>query len=243
MKSGKHALCGVTKKDGTPCGNLAGTGTTHKGKGPCKWHGGTLVNSKKHQALVAAKEQVGALAPAVADADVTEMGHVREALRESISRLRGWRQYLATLSITDLLTTEGMFVVDAERKERMAGARVAMYAQHMGLTQLQIQVEQAQIMELGDALMAVLDAYEGGHASHAQRGLMGALLRQQDYMLNGGEDPDELARLTEQVAAARAAIAGDDAVVDAEVVPESDAEPEAEPEPPLTVPADWSEPT
>jgi hypothetical protein len=89
--------------------------------------------------------------------------------------------------------------------------------------------------------MAVLDAYEGGHASHAQRGLMGALLRQQDYTLNGGEDPDTLARLTEQVAAARAAIAGDDAVVDAEVVPEP--EPEAsDAEPPLTVPEGWAAP-
>ena len=87
---------------------------------------------------------MGALAPVVPDEDVTEMGHVREALRESVSRLRGWRAYLATLSIEELLTTEGMFVVDAERKERLAGARVAMYAMNMGLTELQIRIEQGQ---------------------------------------------------------------------------------------------------
>jgi hypothetical protein len=229
IKAGRHALCGAIKKNGEPCGNLAGTGTSHKGTGPCRWHGGATPNAQKRAALVLAKEQVGALAPVVPDEDVTEMGHVREALRESVSRLRGWQAYLATLSIEDLLTTEGMFVVDAERKERLAGARVAMYAQSMGLTEIQIRIEQGQWEQLAGAFGAMLDDYHGGHTTHEQRDLWAAVMRKHDYLLDGGSDPDELARFDNDIAAARAAVAGDPEPVDADVVePE---EPGSTPEP------------
>jgi hypothetical protein len=191
------------------------------------WHGGSTPAASKRAALVRAKDQVGVLSPVVPDEDVNEMGHIKEALRESVARLRGWRKYLSTLTMQELLTPEGMYVVDAERKERLAGARVAMYGLSMGLTKLQIAVEQGQVDKLGAALVAVLDEYEDGYASREKRTLMGVLLRKYEYTLDGGDDPDELARLDQQVAAARAALAAtqpapDAPVQDADVVPAPD---------------------
>ena len=46
----------------------------------------------------------------------------------------------------------------------------------------------------------------------------GALLRKKDYVLDGGDDPDELTRSQDAIEAARAAVAGDPEPVDAEVV-------------------------
>src|SRR4051794_38899789 len=67
IKAGRHALCGATKKNGEPCGNLAGTGTTHSGTGPCKWHGGATPSAQKRAALEVAKQDAGALSPVVRD--------------------------------------------------------------------------------------------------------------------------------------------------------------------------------
>lgn len=45
--------CGAKKRDGTRCMQYAGMGTTHKGYGNCKWHGGNMAVLKR----AAAKEQ------------------------------------------------------------------------------------------------------------------------------------------------------------------------------------------
>ena len=101
---GKRALFGARKKNGEACKNLAGFLTTHPGTGPCKWHGGSVPNAAKRAALVVAKAEVGVLIPEVPDDQVKEMAHIKEALRESISRLRGWHRYMAKLAPEDLAT-------------------------------------------------------------------------------------------------------------------------------------------
>lgn len=43
----KQDLCGAKRRNGEPCRLFAGQGTSHKGTGACKHHGGSTQNHNK----------------------------------------------------------------------------------------------------------------------------------------------------------------------------------------------------
>src|SRR3954447_23090919 len=81
IAEGRIALCGAFTKNETYCRHIAGYGTTHKGEGRCKFHGGAIAAHKKGAALDKAEKKVAKLAPAVAEEEVNTVTGMRELLR------------------------------------------------------------------------------------------------------------------------------------------------------------------
>ena len=124
------------------------------------------------------------------------------------------------------------------------GARVANHATNMGLTELQIRIEQGQWLQLAGALNASAWTTTTGVGSAADEQLAtswpAVMRKHAPARRKAGATPTSPPTWKPPSTLAVLAVAGDPEPVDAEVV-EPEAVAPTEPDPPLTVPPEWTQ--
>lgn len=150
--------CPFIKKDGTPCGQVAGLGTDHLGFGNCKFHGGT---SKAHR--IHASREMAAQAVRTLGLDVKI--DPQRALLEELWRTAGhvvWlRERIEEFESDDLLhLTELGFkpraFLDVYQKERDHLAKVAKTCLDAGVAERQVRIAEEQGALVAMAIKAIL---------------------------------------------------------------------------------------
>jgi hypothetical protein len=150
-------LCGGTNRQGEPCGNVAGFGTSHVGWGNCRHHGGSTRTGVAHAARLQAEAEALKLGDEVprdpADAllwTVKVASGAVEVIRRKLGEIEAERspEPGQVLALARLLSTE------AERLSRISAA-----ASSAGVEEARLRLDALRLDRLADAIgRAVADA-------------------------------------------------------------------------------------
>jgi hypothetical protein len=90
------SICGARNRQGNPCGNAAGKGTTHLGYGRCANHGGNSPTGKAHGAKLAA---IAAMPPTGGEIDVNPLDALLYTVRRAAGLALWYRAKLEAASL------------------------------------------------------------------------------------------------------------------------------------------------
>lgn len=189
----QNPLCGAKRRDGGLCRLFAGQGTSHKGIGRCKLHGGATQSHEKHAVKRELQRRMVAESTLGAPEEITALGALLDELYCSSGHVAWLRRQIRDMSQADLATVEGMAVMNLYNGERDRKARVARMAIDSGVDEARIRVMERQCQLLGEALSRACDT-AGLSASMRKR--VGAALR------------DELASVNQQAEGAGLGLPG-----------------------------------
>lgn len=149
-----RAQCGAKTRSGASCTQIAGWGTDHVGFGNCRFHFGATPNGRTH----AIREQATAEAARLGFAIETDP---HEALAAVVNILVGSTNYLQA-KVAELDQDEGL---DGDRLHPTVRAlhlvleqlqRAAKAAADAGVAQRAIELDEAVVHRLGDALLQAM---------------------------------------------------------------------------------------
>jgi hypothetical protein len=138
-----HPLCGARKRDGTPCRLYAGQGTSHRGVGTCKLHGGNLpTHEAKALALMHQRDMVKFGQP---------IPHLKpsQALMGILRATAGHVSYLHTeiQALDDMSSPEASVLLRLYASERDRLTNIAGTCLRAGLSRAQVEVRAAMVDE------------------------------------------------------------------------------------------------
>lgn len=176
--SGKRELCGAKKTDGSgTCGHTAGWGTSHPGRGCCKWHGGSTPTHVK-------KAQREELEEAVAIFALSREIEPTDALLEEVHRTAGLVHSLDLIirskTAEELLKQPDLVLW--HRQERRLYVMVSRVAIAAGITERQVQVSEHQAAMFATALHGIIE--DLGVADHPR---LGKIVRHHLTLIDGGK--------------------------------------------------------
>jgi hypothetical protein len=168
----QNPLCGAQRRNGNgPCRKFAGEGTSHKGTGRCKLHGGNTPTHQKHALTLNVKRQMVTLgAP---DTEVTALDAMLSELAASSGHCAWLRARIANMSEDELATPEGVAVVRLYDSERDRRVRIAKLCIEAGVDEAAIRVTELQMTIMGQGLKNACD--EAGVSETMQRKIGKAL--------------------------------------------------------------------
>ena len=180
-----HKLCGAKRKDGTVCRAFAGQGTSHKGQGRCKFHGGKSPAHNQAAVLAEAKSRMVKLGTPIQD---IEPNRALAGLLRATAGHVAWLHAEIT-GLEDLGTFESKVLLELYDSERDRCARVATACISAGIAERTVRIEEAKMWTLGQALQA---AAERAGLDDDQRRSLGKALRQElAAIADQAEDPDD----------------------------------------------------
>lgn len=169
-----QALCGAKKRNGDLCRLFAGQGTSHKGSGRCKLHGGATPTQEKHVVKMELQQRMVTLGEPVED--VTALGALLQELYQSTGHCGWLRRQIADMSQSQIATVEGQAIIRLYDGERDRKVRIARLAIESGVDEARILVMEKQCMVLGEALSRACDT---AGLSAPLRKRVGAALREE----------------------------------------------------------------
>lgn len=150
-------LCGAKRRSGEPCRLYAGHGTSHKGTGRCKLHGGATPNHEKAAVTLEARRNMVALGAPLPDV------HPHQALLGMLRAGAGHVSYLhAEVSRLEDVTTHRAKVLielyDAER-DRLTKVAAACLAGGVSEHEVKLSIETADAV--AEPIIAALNSIGG----------------------------------------------------------------------------------
>jgi methylphosphotriester-DNA--protein-cysteine methyltransferase len=150
-----QALCGARRKNGELCRLFAGQGTSHKGQGRCKLHGGCTPTQEKH--VVKMEMQQRMVTYGAPDENVTALDALLSELYASSGHVAWLRRQIADMSQSQIATIEGQALIRLYDGERDRKARIARLAIESGVDEAKVIVMEQQCLLLGEALSRACD--------------------------------------------------------------------------------------
>lgn len=186
----QNPMCNARKKNGDRCRAFAGQGTSHPGVGACKFHGGATDNHAKAALKRELTKRMIVMGEPVDD--VSGIQALLQELAASTGHVGWLRQQIADMNQDELGTPYGQTVVSMYGTERDRKARIARLAIESGVDEKAIQVADAQMMLLGQALSKACDT--AGVETKLKRRI-GAALREEFAVIEA--QPKSLAQLAQ----------------------------------------------
>jgi hypothetical protein len=174
------SLCGARKKNGEKCRAFAGQGTSHRGYGTCKYHGGSTPNGNKKASRVEAQ------------AKLVKLG-LGEPLPDNISPQQQllWlartigghvQTLLADPDLADLSTETGRATFRLTMEQVDRAARLAKQCSEANVEQTEANIRQAEATLM---VQAIRDAARDVGLTNLQVRALGAALRLQFERVQG----------------------------------------------------------
>jgi hypothetical protein len=170
----EQPLCGAKRKNGELCRLFAGQGTSHKGSGRCKLHGGSTPTQEKHVVKMELQQRMVTLGEPVED--VTALGSLLHELYQSTGHCGWLRRQIADMSQSQIATVEGQALIRLYDGERDRKVRIARLAIESGVDEAKVLVMERQCVLLGEALSRACDT---AGLSEPLRKRVGAALREE----------------------------------------------------------------
>lgn len=185
-----NPLCNALKKDGTRCRAFAGQGTSHRGIGACKFHGGATSNHAKAAIRREAQAKMVSMGLDAPVGDVSALQALLQELWASTAHVAWLRQQMANLSRDELGTPYGLAISSLYNSERDRKTKIARLAIESGVDEAAIRVAEVQVTMLGQALSRACDT---AGVAPALKKRIGAALR--DELAAQEAQPRSLAQL------------------------------------------------
>ena len=148
----KVPLCSARKKNGKSCRAFAGQGTSHKGVGRCKYHGGSTPNHRASAAVAMARNRM------------VELGRPKSVspgqLMAGVINLQAGDLMALTKAIQDLdddTTPEGQALVRLYNQEKERSARITKLAADMGVDERLLELAESQTDLMAQVIEAIAD--------------------------------------------------------------------------------------
>jgi hypothetical protein len=170
----EQSLCGAKKRNGDLCRLFAGQGTSHKGSGRCKLHGGATPTQEKHVVKMALQQRMITLGEPVED--VTALGALLAELYSATGHTAWLRRQISDMSQSQIATVEGQALIRLYDGERDRKVRIARLAIESGVDAARVLVMEQQCVLLGEALSRACDT---AGLSAPLRKRVGAALREE----------------------------------------------------------------
>jgi hypothetical protein len=167
-------MCGAKKRNGDKCRAFAGQGTSHPGIGACKFHGGSTPSHEK----AAVKREITKRMVMMGEPieNVSGIEALLQELSRSVGHVGWLSQQIAAMTQDELGTPYGVALTSMYGTERDRKARIARLVVESGVDEKNIQVMEAQMLILGEAL---LKACEKAGLSESQKRKVGKALREE----------------------------------------------------------------
>lgn len=189
-----HALCGARRKNGSTCRLFAGHGTSHKGFGQCRLHGGATPNGEKYALALEARHSMIARSVPVEDAEphlvlLQELGY-------SAGHVNFLREEISSLDPAEIGGERSKVLLHRYDSERDRLTRIAKTCSEAGVDEARIRIADAHAVLLTQAISTA--AQEAGLSRDQVRAL-GPALRKQLALQAGDTQAAEAAdaRVTE----------------------------------------------
>jgi hypothetical protein len=148
----KVPLCGAKKRNGKTCRAFAGQGTSHKGVGRCKNHGGSTPN------------HIASAAVAMARNRMVELGRPMSVspgqLMAGVINLQAGDLFALTTAIQELeddTTPEGQALVRLYNAEKERSARITKLAADMGVDERLLALAESQTDLMAQVIERIAD--------------------------------------------------------------------------------------
>jgi hypothetical protein len=178
-------LCGRRKKDGSLCRQFAGAGTTHKGIGKCRWHGGTSPSHNAHAAKVQTQREMATYGDPI---DVTPLAALKGVLRATAGHFAWLKARIAVLDGLESPEAHELLRLYGEERDRLT--RVGKACLDSGMKQIELEIVETQTAMMGEWLERVMG--ELG-LTPEQRKLVGPAIRKLLPEVTGSAQPDAAA--------------------------------------------------
>src|ERR1035437_9772153 len=119
----EQALCGAKRKNGEPCRLFAGQGTSHKGIGRCKLHGGSTGTHEKAAIKRGLTKKMVMMGEPVTNVSARQA--LRQEMGPSTGHVSFLRQARADMGQEELGSPYGVAVTSLYKSERARKTRVA----------------------------------------------------------------------------------------------------------------------
>jgi hypothetical protein len=186
----KNPLCNARKKNGERCRKFAGEGTSHPGIGACKYHGGSTGTHERAALKRELTKRMVMLGEPVQN--VSGLQALLQELARSTGHVGWLGQQIADMTQDELGTPYGVALTSMYGVERDRKARIARLVVESGVDEKNIQVMEAQMVILGQALSKACDT--AGLAPNMKR-RVGAALREELAAVEA--QPKSLAQLAQ----------------------------------------------
>jgi hypothetical protein len=170
-----QALCGAKRRNGELCRLFAGQGTSHKGTGRCKLHGGSTPTQEKHVVKMELQQRMLALGEPL-DENVTAIDAILHELYATNAHVAWLRRQIADMSQSQIATVEGQAIIRLYDGERDRKVRIARVAVESGVDEAKVLVMEQECILLGEALSRACDT---AGLSAPLRKRVGAALREE----------------------------------------------------------------